>query len=61
TTNPFYAGSVEYGDRAEHCWSFDPNLPIWVSRLHYNTQYLPQILKRIAETAPKGADMSWKY
>ncbi len=61
TKNPFYGGSVEYGDRAEHCWSFDPTLPIWVSRLHYNTQYLPQILKRIAETAPKGADMSWKY
>lgn len=61
TQNPFYGGEVDYGDRAEHCWSGDHTVPIWVSRLHYNTQYLPKILKRIAETAPKGADMSWKY
>jgi hypothetical protein len=61
TSNPFYGGEVDYGDRAEHCWSGDHTVPIWVSRLHYNTQYLPKILKRIAETAPKGADMSWKY
>ena len=32
-----------------------------MSRLHYNTMYLPMIMERIAKTAPKDADMSWKY
>ena len=32
------------------------------SRLHYNFQYLPVILKRIAASAPAGADLtSWRY
>ena len=56
-----YAGEVQYGPRAEHCWNGDPNLPNAYSRLHYNTMYLPKILARIAATAPPGADMSWKY
>ena len=31
-------------------------------RLHYNTQYLPKILERMAKTAPAGADLkSWRY
>lgn len=56
-----YEGEVKYGPRAEHCWNGDPNLPNALSRLHYNTMYLPQIMARIAATAPPGADMSWKY
>jgi len=47
TTNPPYDGEVKYGDRAEHCWNGDPTLPNYLSRLHYNTQYLPKILDRI--------------
>ncbi|MGA2096209.1 MAG: hypothetical protein ABSH39_07915, partial [Candidatus Acidiferrum sp.] len=43
-TNPPYEGEVKYGDRAEHCWNGDPTLPNYLSRLHYNTQYLPKIL-----------------
>jgi hypothetical protein len=62
TTNPPYDGEVKYGDRAEHCWNGDPNLPNYLSRLHYNTQYLPKILERIQKTAPAGADLSsWRY
>ncbi|MGC3948361.1 MAG: alpha/beta hydrolase-fold protein [Chryseolinea sp.] len=62
TNNPFYNGEVDYGDRAEHCWNGDHNNPNYISRLRYNTMYLPKILKRIAETAPKGADVkSWRY
>src|SRR5579859_3585755 len=62
TTNPPYDGEVKYGDKAEHCWNGDPNLPNYLSRLHYNTQYLPKILERIAKTAPPGADLtSWRY
>ena len=62
TANPPYGGEVKYGDRAEHCWNGDPNLPNYLSRLHYNTMYLPKILDRIAKTAPPGADLtSWRY
>jgi hypothetical protein len=62
TTNPPYDGEVKYGDRAEHCWNGDPTLPNYLSRLHYNTMYLPKILDRIAKTSPPGADLtSWRY
>jgi hypothetical protein len=62
TKNPPYGGEVTYGPRAEHCWNGDPNLPNAYSRLHYNTQYLPKILKQIQKTAPPGADLkSWRY
>jgi hypothetical protein len=60
--NPPYGGEVKYGDRAEHCWNGDPNLPNAYSRLHYNWFYLPIIMDRIAKTAPAGADLSsWRY
>ena len=53
---------MAYGDRAEHCWNGDPTQPNAYSRLHYNFQYLPKILARIAATAPAGADLtSWRY
>jgi hypothetical protein len=59
---PKYEGAVAYGERAEHCWNGDPQLPNAYSRLHYNYQYLPVILQRIATTAPRGADLeSWRY
>jgi hypothetical protein len=62
TTDPPYEGEVKYGDRAEHCWNGDPKLPNALSRLHYNTLYLPKILERIQKTAPPGADVtSWRY
>jgi hypothetical protein len=62
TKNPPYGGEVKYGDRAEHCWNGNPNLPNYLSRLHYNTMYLPKILERIQKTAPAGADLtSWRY
>ena len=62
TQNPFYKGEVDYGDRAEHCWNGDQQNPNYISRLRYNTMYLPKILKRITESAPKGADIkSWRY
>jgi len=62
TTNPPYGGEITYGPRAEHCWNGDPTLPNYLSRLHYNTQYLPKILDRIRKNAPKGADLtSWRY
>ncbi len=62
TTNPYYDGVVDYGDRAEHCWNGDHDNGNGISRLRYNTMYLPRILERITETAPEGADLSsWRY
>lgn len=62
TTDPYYDGEVLYGDRAEHCWNGDPEQPNHISRLRYNSMYVPKIMKRIAESAPPGADLSsWIY
>jgi len=62
TTEPYYGGEVLYGDRAEHCWNGDPELPNAITRLRYNSMYVPKIMKRIAESAPNGADLtSWRY
>jgi len=62
TTDPYYAGVVDYGDRAEHCWNGDHENGNHLSRLRYNTMYLPRILERIETTAPEGADLtSWRY
>ncbi len=62
TTAPPYGGVVEYGDRAEHCWNGDHENGNHLSRLRYNTMYLPRILELIKESAPEGADLtSWRY
>lgn len=62
TTDPYYGGEVAYGDRAEHCWNGDPELPNHITRLRYNTMYIDKIMDRIKESAPKGADLtSWRY
>ena len=62
TENPHYDGEVAYGDGDEHCWNGDPDLPNAISRLRYNTMYVPKILERIEKSAPEGADLtSWRY
>ncbi|WP_224489112.1 hypothetical protein [Robertkochia flava] len=62
TTNPYYDGEVDYGDRAEHCWNGDQENPNHISRLRYNSMYVPKIMDRIYKTAPEGADLSsWRY
>ncbi len=52
TQNPYYGGTVAYGDRAEHCWNGDPNLPNYLTRLRYNTMYLEEIEDRLRDSAP---------
>ncbi|QJW90280.1 hypothetical protein HNV11_13290 [Spirosoma taeanense] len=60
--NPSASSEVAYGDRAEHCWNGDPTQPNYISRLRYNTMYVDKILRRIEQSAPKGADLkSWRY
>ncbi len=62
TTDPYYGGEVDYGDRAEHCWNGDHENGNHISRLRYNTMYVPKIMKRIEATAPEGADLSsWRH
>jgi len=62
TTEPYYNGVVDYGDRAEHCWNGDHERSNALSRLRYNEMYLPIILDRIEKAAPRGADVtSWRY
>ncbi len=62
TKDPYYAGDVDYGDRAEHCWNGDHDRPNAISRLRYHQMYIPRIVKRIEATAPPGADLkSWRY
>lgn len=62
TTDPYYDGEVAYGDGDEHCWNGNPDLPNHLSRLQYNSMYVPKIMKRIMESAPPGADLtSWRY
>lgn len=62
TSDPYYEGEVDYGDRAEHCWNGDQENPNYISRLRYNSMYVPKIMKRIAVSAPPGADLtSWRY
>ena len=62
TTSPYYDGVVDYGDRQEHCWNGDQENPNYISRLRYNSMYVPRILERLLTTAPEGADLtSWRY
>jgi hypothetical protein len=60
--NPPAEAEVKYGDRFEHCWNGDPDVPNYLSRLRYNTMYVGKILERIRKSAPAGADVtSWRY
>jgi hypothetical protein len=62
TTEPYYAGEVDYGDRFEHCWSGDHENPNSISRLTYVQRFVPRMVERMLETAPPGADTtSWRY
>ena len=62
TTDPNYAGEIDYGPRAEHCWNGDHTRPNAISRLRYHQMFAPKIVERIEKTAPPGADLkTWKY
>ena len=60
--NPSANSTVAYGDRFEHCWNGDPNVPNYISRLRYNTMYIDKMLKRMEANHPQEADLtSWRY
>jgi enterochelin esterase-like enzyme len=58
TTDPFYAGSFDWGERAPHCYSGAAEFP---GQTSYQ-RVLPLMRERILNTAPSGADVtSWRY
>jgi hypothetical protein len=58
TTDPFYAGSFDWGERAPHCYSGAAEFP---GQTSYQ-RVLPLMRNRILSTAPRGADVtSWRY
>ncbi|REJ75098.1 MAG: hypothetical protein DWQ36_05995 [Acidobacteria bacterium] len=60
TTDPYYAGVVDYGDRAEHCWNGDHENGNHISRLRYNTMYLPRIRELVrANREPEVRLVNW--
>jgi hypothetical protein len=62
TTQPYYDGEVDYGDRAEHCWNGDQTQPNYISRLRYHRMFIPKWTAYITKNAPQGADIkSWRY
>jgi len=62
TTDPYYAGEVDYGDRAEHCWNGDHTRPNALSRLRYIQMFAPRMVERMMRNHPPGADLtSWRY
>lgn len=62
TTDPYYDGEVDYGDRAEHCWNGDHSQPNAISRLRYHQMFIPKWTASVRERAPRGADLtSWLY
>jgi len=62
TTDPYYAGEVDYGDRAEHCWNGDHTRSNAYSRLRYHQMFIPRIMEQIRKNHPTGADtLSWRY
>ncbi len=62
TTDPYYDGEVDYGDRAEHCWNGDQTQPNHISRLRYNQMFIPRWAEEVKTRSPKGADVtSWRY
>jgi len=62
TTDPYYAGEVDYGDRAEHCWNGDHTRSNGYSRLRYHQMFIPRIMEQIRKRHPAGADtISWRY
>jgi hypothetical protein len=62
TKDPYYAGSIEYGDRYEHCWTGDSQHSLRVGSMTVDQRFIPVMAQHIIKTAPAGADtVSWRY
>jgi hypothetical protein len=59
---PYYAGTIEYGDGHGHCYAGEPRLPTHISSYTINQRFMPVMAERVLKTAPPGADTtSWRY
>jgi hypothetical protein len=61
TTDPYYHGTLDFGVRQPHCYSGqgDSSGPAGST---IPQRFLPEMVKHMEATAPKGADLtSWKY
>jgi hypothetical protein len=62
TTDPYYDGEIDYGDRAEHCWNGDHTRANAYSRLRYPQMFIPRIMDQIRKNHPPNPDtLSWRY
>jgi len=62
TTDPYYAGEIDYGDRFEHCWNGDHDVSNAISRLRYVQMFGLKWAQEVWNRAPEGADLtSWRY
>jgi len=62
TSEPYYNGEVDYGDKAEHCWNGDHSQPNHISRLRYHRMFIQKWTANVQNIAPVGADLeSWRY
>jgi hypothetical protein len=62
TTDPYYGGEIDYGDRFEHCWNGDHDVPNAISRLRYVQMFGLKWAEEVRGRAPMGADLtSWRY
>jgi hypothetical protein len=62
TTDPYYDGHIEYGDRFGHCWSGDRGNTCFHAAFTYIQRFAPEMKEHILKTAPQGADTtSWQY
>ena len=60
--NPPADATVDYGLRDEHCWSGDHEHVNAISRLTYNSRFIPLMAERWTRSAPPGADTkAWRY
>ncbi len=62
TKDPYYDGTVEYGNRQPHCWCGGAGLSLPVSMLTINQRFAPEMAAHMVRTAPPNADVaSWLY
>jgi hypothetical protein len=61
TTYPYYHGDFDFGPQMPHCYFGDPALPRRIGALTTPERVLPKMAERFEQSAPAGADMSWKY
>ena len=61
SANPYQVADFDYGPGQPHCYTGGPNLTPQERNGRLLQRILAQAAEHILQTAPKGADLSWKY